>query len=240
VTVLGFLTFLDPPKPGIEQTLGALTELDVALRLRTGDSRLAADAGISLNTAVDVAKESAAIVMLDRGLEPVVDGVRLGRQTFAITEKYAFTTISANFGNVLSMAVAAVVLPFLPLLPRQILLTNFLTDIPSTTLAVDRVDPERAEHPQRWDIAFVRDFMIVFGLLSSAVDRLTFAILRLVFDASAELFRSGWFVESVITELTVLLVLRTQRPFYRTTAAVPAARLSSARSWPRPSLSPHG
>jgi P-type Mg2+ transporter len=160
----------------------------------------AADVGISVNTAVDVAKESAAIVMLDRGLEPVVDGVRLGRQTFANTEKYAFTTISANFGNVLSMAVAAVVLPFLPLLPRQILLTNFLTDIPSTAIAEDRVDPERAERPQRWDIAFVRDFMIFFGLLSSAFDFLTFAILRLVFHASAELFHSGWFVESVITE----------------------------------------
>ena len=289
--VLGFLTFFDPPKPGIEQTLRELTELGVSLRFLTGDSRLAAahiaqavgldgrrvvtgeelehldadelarlldearvfaevepehkqriiealhraghvvgflgdgindapalhaaDVGISVNTAVDVAKESAAIVMLDRGLEPVVDGVRLGRQTFANTEKYAFTTISANFGNVLSMAVAAVILPFLPLLPRQILLTNFLTDIPSTAIAEDRVDPERAEHPQRWDITFVRDFMIFFGLLSSAFDFLTFAILRLVFDASAELFHTGWFVESVITELTVLLVLRTQRPFYR-------------------------
>jgi Mg2+-importing ATPase len=175
----------------------------------------AADVGISVNTAVDVAKESAAIVMLDRGLEPIADGVRLGRQTFQNTQKYAFTTISANFGNMLSMAAAAVVLPFLPLLPRQILLTNFLTDIPSTTIAADNVDPETADRPQGWDLHFVRDFMIVFGLLSSAFDFLTFATLRIAFDAGAELFRSGWFVESVITELAVLLVLRTRRPFYR-------------------------
>jgi Mg2+-importing ATPase len=291
MTFLGFLAFLDPPKPGIDETLRELSGLGISLRLITGDSRLAAahvaqavglggrrvvigseldglgddelaklavearvfaevepqhkeriiaalhsaghvvgflgdgindapalhaaDVGISVNTAVDVAKESAAIVMLDRGLEPVVDGVRLGRQTFQNTRKYAFTTISANFGNMLSMAAAAVVLPFLPLLPRQILLTNFLTDIPSTTIAADNVDPEAAERPQGWDIRFVRDFMIVFGLLSSVFDFLTFATLRLVFDAGAELFRSGWFVESVITELTVLLVLRTRRPFYR-------------------------
>jgi Mg2+-importing ATPase len=168
-----------------------------------------------VNTAVDVAKESAAIVMLERGLEPVVDGVRLGRETFANTEKYAFTTISANFGNVLSMAVASVILPFLPLLPRQILLTNFLTDIPSTTIAEDRVDPERAQRPQSWDISFVRDFMIFFGLLSSVFDFMTFAVLRLGFDAGATLFHTGWFVESVITELMVLMVLRTQRPFFR-------------------------
>jgi Mg2+-importing ATPase len=175
----------------------------------------AADVGISVNTAVDVAKESASIVMLERGLEPIADGVRLGRQTFANTQKYVFTTISANFGNMLSMATAAVVLPFLPLLPRQILLTNFLTDIPSTSIAADRVDPELSERPQTWDIGFVRDFMLVFGLVSTAFDFLTFGTLRLVFDASADLFRSGWFVESVITELTVLLVLRTRRPFYR-------------------------
>ena len=175
----------------------------------------AADVGISVNSAVDVAKESAAIVMLDRGLEPVVDGVRLGRQTFANTQKYACTTISANFGNTLSMAGAAVVLPFLPLLPRQILLTNFLTDIPSMTLADDSVDPEVGERPQSWDVGFVRDFMVVFGLLSSVFDAIAFVTLRVGFDAGAELFRSGWFVESVITELAVLMVLRTRRPFFR-------------------------
>jgi len=175
----------------------------------------AADVGISVDTAVDVARDSAAIVMLDRGLEPVVHGISLGRETFANTQKYAFTTISANFGNMLSMAAASVVLPFLPLLPRQILLTNFLSDIPSMTIAADRVDRELTERPQSWDVTFVRDFMIVFGLVSSVFDVLTFVTLRVVFDASAELFRSGWFVESVITELTVLLVLRTRRPFYR-------------------------
>jgi P-type Mg2+ transporter len=175
----------------------------------------AADVGISVNTGVDVAKQSAAVVMLEGGLDPIVVGVQLGRQTFANTEKYAFTTISANFGNVISMAVASGVLPFLPMFPRQILLTNFLTDVPSTTIADDRVDPERYERPQSWDISFVRDFMIVFGLVSSVFDFITFAVLRLGFDAGATLFHSGWFVESVMTELTVLLVLRTQRPFFR-------------------------
>jgi Mg2+-importing ATPase len=130
----------------------------------------AADVGISVDTAVDVAKESASIVMLERGLGPIVNGVRLGRQTFANTQKYAFTTISANFGNMLSMAAAAVVLPFLPLLPRQILLTNFLTDVPSASLAADHVDEELSQRPQSWDIGFVRDFMIVFGLVSTAFD----------------------------------------------------------------------
>ena len=129
--------------------------------------------------------------------------------------KYVFTTTSANFGNMLSMAGAAVLLPFLPLLPYQILLINFLTDLPATTIATDRVDPEQLDRPQSWNLGFVRSFMIVFGLVSSVFDFLTFGVLRLGFGADATLFRSGWFLESVATELLVLFVLRTRRPFFR-------------------------
>jgi len=175
----------------------------------------AADVGISVDTAVDVARQAAAIVLLDKSLAVVADGVRLGRQTFANTLKYIRVTTSANFGNVLSMAVAAGFLPFLPLLPRQILLLNFLSDIPGTTIAGDSVDPEQVQRPRAWDLRSVRTFMVVFGLLSSVFDVLTFLALRLLFGAGATLFRSGWFIESTVTELAVMLVLRTNRPFWR-------------------------
>jgi Mg2+-importing ATPase len=174
----------------------------------------AADVGISVDTAVDVARDAAAIVLLDKDLEVLLDGIRQGRRTFANTMKYVFTTTSANFGNMLSMAVAAAVLPFLPLLAGQILLINFLSDIPSTTIATDEVDPELLERPRGWDIGFVRAFMVVFGGISSAFDLATFAILGIGFAAVATLFRSGWFIESVSTELAVLFVLRTRRAFF--------------------------
>jgi Mg2+-importing ATPase len=175
----------------------------------------AADVGISVDSAVDVAKQSAAIVLLDKSLAAVADGVRLGRHTFANTLKYVRVTTSANFGNMLSMAVAAAVLPFLPLLPRQILLLNFLSDIPGIAIAGDEVDPEQVERPFAWDIRGVRNFMITFGLLSSVFDLATFATLRLAFDTAAPTFRSAWFIESTLTELAVMLVLRTRRPFFR-------------------------
>jgi Mg2+-importing ATPase len=175
----------------------------------------AADVGISVDTAVDVAKEAASIVLLEKDLEVLLHGVLQGRRTFANTMKYVFTTTSANFGNMLSMAVAAAVLPFLPLLAGQILLINFLTDFPATTIATDAVDPEQLDQPHSWDIGFVRRFMLVFGAISSTFDLLTFAVLRLGFAADETLFRSGWFLESVATELAVLFVLRTRRPFFR-------------------------
>jgi P-type Mg2+ transporter len=174
-----------------------------------------ADVGISVESAVDVAKSAAAMVLLDKSLDVVADGVRLGRQTFANTLKYIYTTISANFGNTASMAAASAFLPFLPLLPRQILLLNFLSDLPSVTIAADRVDPEAVERPRRWDLHQVRDFMVVFGLLSSAFDLITFAVLLQVFDADARLFQTGWFVGSTLTELAVLFVLRTRRLSFR-------------------------
>jgi Mg2+-importing ATPase len=182
----------------------------------------AADVGISVDTAVDVAKQAAAIVLLDKSLGVIAQGVALGRRTFANTLKYIRVTVSANFGNVLSMAAASAFLPFLPLLPRQILLLNFLSDMPALTLSNDTVDEELLRRPSRWDVRAIRNFMVVFGLVSSVFDLATFGLLRIVLDADAPLFRSAWFVESTLTELAVLLVLRTHRPFYR---SAPAATL---------------
>lgn len=181
----------------------------------------AADVGFSVEGAVDVAKATADIVLLEKDLSVLVDGVRIGRRVFANTLKYVHVTTSANFGNMLSLAAATLVLPFLPLLPLQILVLNFLSDVPGVTIATDRVDDEMLAVPHRWNIRRVRDFMIVFGLLSSAFDLLTFAVLRLGFDGSSGLVRSGWFVESTLTELTVMLVLRSRRPFFRSRPGTP-------------------
>jgi Mg2+-importing ATPase len=175
----------------------------------------AADVGISVDQAVDVAKEAADFVLLERDLSVLHQGIVLGRTTFANTLKYVFITTSANFGNMFSMAGASFFLPFLPMLPVQILLTNFLTDFPAMTIAGDSVDRELIERPRRWDVGFIRDFMVTFGLVSSVFDYLTFGILLLVLRATAGQFRTSWFLESVLTELLVLLVIRTRRPFFK-------------------------
>ncbi len=179
----------------------------------------AADVGISVDTAVDVAKQSAAIVLLDKSLDVVADGVRLGRRTFANTMKYMRVTISANFGNMLSVAAAAAFLPFLPMLPRQILLLNFLSDVPGTTIALDAVDPEQIDRPHDWNIRGIRRFMITFGLVSYVFDLTTFAVLRVVFESDADRFRTAWFTMSVATELLALLLLRTRRPAWKSRPA---------------------
>lgn len=175
----------------------------------------AADVGISVDTAVDVAKEAADFVLLRKDLRILRLGIDEGRKTFANTLKYILTTISANFGNMFSMAVASVFLPFLPLLASQILLNNFLSDIPATAIASDRVDEEWVARPHRWDTVFIRDYMVVFGLLSSVFDLLTFGALLWVFQAAPAEFRTGWFVESLLTELVIALVVRTRGPCYR-------------------------
>lgn len=175
----------------------------------------AADVGISVESAVDVAKDAADIVLLEKNLSVLVQGVREGRMTFANTLKYVFMATSANFGNMFSMAGASLLLPFLPLLPKQILLTNLLTDFPEMTIATDNVDKELVDKPRRWNITFIRNFMMIFGLLSSVFDCLTFGVLLLILHASPEAFRAGWFMESVISASLVVLVVRTRRPFFK-------------------------
>jgi len=174
-----------------------------------------ADVGISVDTAVDVAKEAADIVLLSKGLDVLTQGIIEGRKTFANTMKYIFMATSANFGNMFSMAGASLFLKFLPLLPKQILLTNLLTDFPEMTIATDRVDQINIQSPQRWDLSFIKRFMIIFGLLSSVFDYLTFGVLLYIFRANERFFQTGWFVESVISATLIVLVVRTRLPFFK-------------------------
>jgi Mg2+-importing ATPase len=169
-----------------------------------------ADIGISVDQAVDVARQSADIVLLKRDLDVLRLGIESGRRTFANTLKYISITTSANFGNMISMAIATPFLPFLPLLPKQILLNNFLSDVPSVAISTDNVDAEQVRTVERWNIAEVRRFMIVFGLVSSAFDVLTFALLLRVFHADEKTFQTAWFVVSFLTEVAIVLVLRTR------------------------------
>ena len=175
----------------------------------------AADVGISVKGAADVAAESASIVMLENNLHSLLDGMRAGRRTFANTMKYIQMTTSANFGNMISMAIASLVLPFLPLLAPQILVINLLTDVPAMTIGTDLVDDRQLAHPQRWDMALIRNYMIVFGLVSSLFDIIIFVILRLGFHAGQTEFQSTWFLASILTEVFVLFSLRTRGPIWR-------------------------
>ncbi len=290
LTFLGFLTFFDPAKAGIGDTVTELRRLGVALKIITGDDALVAatlsrqvglvkptiltgpelrrmsdealfqrvnavdvfaevepnqkeriilalkkagnvvgymgdgindvsalhvaDVGISVNSAVDAAKEAADIILLEQDLGVLLQGVHAGRVTFANTLKYVFMATSANFGNMFSMAGASLFLPFLPLLPTQILLTNLLTDLPEMTIATDRVDRELVERPRRWDIHFIRNFMLTFGSFSSVFDYLTFGVLLFALHATTEEFRTGWFVESVVSASLIVLVIRSRQPLF--------------------------
>ena len=174
-----------------------------------------ADVGISVDTAADVAKDAADIVLLEKDLGVLVEGVREGRTTFANTLKYVFMATSANFGNMFSMAGISLFIPFLPLLPKQILLTNLMTDFTEMTIATDSVDEEMIDYPRRWDIKAIRKFMITFGLVSSVFDYITFGLLLLVLHANEGQFRTGWFLESVISASMIVLVIRSRKPFFR-------------------------
>jgi Mg2+-importing ATPase len=175
----------------------------------------AADVGISVDGAADVAKDAADIVLLEKDLGVLVQGVREGRATFANTLKYVFMATSANFGNMFSMAGVSLILPFLPLLPKQILLTNLMTDFPEMTIATDSVDKEMIDYPRRWDIKAIRKFMITFGIVSSVFDFLTFGVLLLVLHATQVQFRTGWFLESVVSASLIVLVIRSRRPSFK-------------------------
>ena len=169
----------------------------------------AADVGISVAGAVDVARDAADIILLERALDVLHGGIIEGRKAFGNVLKYILMGTSSNFGNMFSMAAATLFLPFLPMLPTQILLNNFLYDLAQVTIPTDNVDPVYIQSPQKWNVRIIRNFMIAIGPISSIFDFLTFYILLAVFRSSETFFHTGWFVESLATQTLVLFVIRT-------------------------------
>ena len=174
-----------------------------------------ADVGISVDTAADTAKDAASIVLLQNSLKVLLSGIKEGRRTFINTLKYIFVATSANFGNMFSMAGASLFLKFLPLLPKQILLTNLFTDFPSLQIASDSVDEDWLKSPVKWNMKFIKKFMIVFGITSSLFDYVTFFVLLFIFKADEKLFQTGWMLESVISAMVVMLIVRTASPIFK-------------------------
>lgn len=181
----------------------------------------AADVGISVATAVDVAKDAAAIILMERSLRVLHEGILEGRKAFGNVIKYLLMGTSSNFGNMFSMAGAFVFLPFLPMLPTQILLNNFLYDLAQVTIPTDNVDASFMRKPQHWNIGLIRTFMIFIGPISSIFDFLTFFIMLAVFHAPAPLFHTGWFVESLATQTLVLFIIRTSGNPLRSRPSLP-------------------
>ncbi len=182
----------------------------------------AADVGISVDSGTDVAKDAADVILLEKDLHVLADGVAEGRRIFANTLKYVLMGTSSNFGNMASAAGASLFLPFLPMLPSQILLNNLLYDTGQLAIPTDNVDPEQLLRPSHWDIGFIRRFMLLFGPLSSVFDFLTFAVMLWAFDSGPAQFRSGWFVESLATQSLVIFAIRTRYvPFFRSHPSLP-------------------
>ncbi|MCX6784126.1 MAG: magnesium-translocating P-type ATPase [candidate division WWE3 bacterium] len=175
----------------------------------------AADVGIAVNTGSEVAKEAASIILLHKDLKVLAEGIELGRKTFGNITKYIFITISANFGNMVTLAASSLFLPFIPLLPAQILLNNFLSDIPMLAIASDNVDHKYTLRPRRWNINLIRNFMIYFGIISSVFDLALIIPLIYFFKASPEVFRTAWFVESALSEMLILFVVRTRLSIFK-------------------------
>jgi Mg2+-importing ATPase len=173
-----------------------------------------ADIGISVESAVDVAKASADMILLEQDLGVLQAGVLEGRRTFGNIMKYIMMGTSSNFGNMFSMAGAALFLPFLPMLPVQILLNNLLYDVSEIPIPLDNVDAEYLVKPRQWDMKFIRNFMLIIGPVSSVFDFLVFFILLRTFHAGAALFHTGWFIESMATQVLVIFIIRTRgNPF---------------------------
>lgn len=175
----------------------------------------AADVGISVDNAVDVAREAADFVLMEKELMVIADGIRQGRKTFSNTMKYLYINTGATFGNMFSVAAASLFLPFLPMLPKQILLTNFLTDFPYLSVANDNVDSEVLEKPGKWDLKLIRNYMVYFGIHSSIFDLITFFTLYYLLKVKESEFQTGWFIESILTELFILFIIRTHHSFIK-------------------------
>jgi Mg2+-importing ATPase len=181
-----------------------------------------ADVGISVDNAVDIAQESADLILLKKDLCVLNDGVLEGRKTFGNTMKYIMMGTSSNFGNMFSVAGASLFLPFLPMLPVQILLNNFLYDLSESAIPTDTVDPQYLQTPKRWDIGFIKRFIIFFGPISSLFDFITFYILLAIFMATEQVFQTAWFIESLCTQTLIIFVIRTRIvPFYRSRPSLP-------------------
>jgi len=174
-----------------------------------------ADVGISVASAVDVAKAAADMILLEQDLGVLHAGVLEGRRTFSNIMKYIMMGTSSNFGNMFSMAGASLFLPFLPMLPVQILLNNLLYDVSELPIPLDRVDDDSLSHPRKWDMRYIRNFMLMIGPVSSAFDFLTFFIMLSVFRASESLFQTGWFIESMATQVLVIFIIRTRKNPFR-------------------------
>jgi Mg2+-importing ATPase len=175
----------------------------------------AADVGISIDTAIDVAKDSADIILLQKSLMVLGDGVVEGRKTFSNTTKYILNTISANFGNMFTVAISSLFLKFIPLLPSQILAANLISDVPMMTISTDNVDPDSLRKPSRWSIKAITNFMVFFGLISTAFDMVTIAMLLFLVKADPSTFRTAWFLESVLSEIIVTFAIRTKGRFWK-------------------------
>ncbi|AWL10406.1 Calcium-transporting ATPase [Aquirufa nivalisilvae] len=174
-----------------------------------------ADVGISVENAVDITKSAADFVLLEKDLSVLIDGIKEGRKTFANTLKYIYINTGSTFGNMFSVAFASLLLPFLPMLPKQILMTNFITDFPYLSIASDNVDEEQLAWPGKWNLKFISRYMIIFGLHSSLFDIMTFLLLYYVVKAKEATFQTSWFIESILTELFILFIIRTHKNFFK-------------------------
>lgn len=174
----------------------------------------AADAGISVESGVQVAKEASSVILLEKDLGVIADGVAEGRKVFGNMMKYIMNTMSGNFSNMFTIAVCSLFLPFIPLLPSQVLLINLLTDAPLITISTDRLDEERLRSPKRWNIRLITRFMVFFGLISSVFDFIMIVSLVYLLNTGPEIFRTAWFIESVVHEILITFAIRTRRKFY--------------------------